>query len=382
MLNMGGKQAQAHLGFVATSDTIPPLRRCFRAALEDNEHLVLVLIDGLGWWNLQDFAAYAPNLRRLLSFGKVGELSAYTVCPSTTAAAITSLLTGVGPGATNMLSYQLYDPALSKRFDLISFRDYPHNPEDFQNQETFFERFRKAGVETFALGPKKFIGGGLTRAALRGAQYVSSEKLDLRAQQAAKHSRTGRLTYFYVAEVDHAGHGHGVGSEAWVASLEETDRAIGVLLENLPAQAGVFITADHGMINTSTENTFDLATSAIASDIKMASGEGRVMHLRLEDSKLENAKLEDARARLGEELAQLSPFTRILTRSQCAKLIRDFGSDTVRRPELLGDLVVYSGGNAQVLDRRFFRPETFLMTGVHGGLSETEMRVPVLQYRA
>lgn len=352
---------------------------------EGTRHLVLVLIDGLGWWNLQEYLSYAPTLRRLIKgelrdgvAQKVGEADmARSVFPSTTAAAITSLLTGLAPGAHNMLSYQVFDPEVRKRFNLISFEGYPGVVEQFQPQPTWFERLATRGETSFALGPKKFIGGGLTRAALRGGKYVASESLEVRACDAARVASEGRFTYFYMAEVDHAGHGHGVGSDTWLAALEEADRAVGVLLNELPSGTELIVTADHGMLNTSAEETYDLATNHESRHIVNVSGEGRVLHLRVElqDVAIVARTVEKA-------LAEFSPDSHVFTRAEAKGLFEAYNGVSVSRGDLLGDLVIVSGGSAQVLDSRFFKEQTFHMVGVHGGLSEIEMRVPLLKYRS
>lgn len=378
----------------------------------DSTHLVLVVIDGLGWWNLQEYLGHAPNLRRLMRLaphesaanpaspaspvksttpatnGNPAILSAATppaallsantarsVFPATTAAAITSLLTGLAPGAHNMLSYQVFDPQLARRFNLITFEDYPGQVEDFQNQATWFERLACRNATSFALGPKRFIGGGLTRAALRGATYIPVEALEERARQAAQVATEGVLTYLYMAEVDHAGHGHGVGSEPWLTALEVVDRAVGVLLQELHVGTEVIVTADHGMLNTAPELTYDLAASPLAKHITQVAGEGRVLHLRVASGEVSRVH-----GVLAETLAPYSADTKVLTREGTRELFAAYNRVAVARPELLGDLVIVSGGRTQVLDSRFFPSQTFQMVGVHGSLTEVEMRVPRLRY--
>ncbi len=85
--------------------------------------IVLVLIDGLGWWNLNEYLGHAPNLRALVKNAAASGQppTGRSVCPSTTAAAITSTLTGLAPGRHNMLSYQLIDPVARAKFSLITF---------------------------------------------------------------------------------------------------------------------------------------------------------------------------------------------------------------------------------------------------------------------
>lgn len=335
--------------------------------------VVLVLIDGLGWWNLNEYLGHAPNLRALVkaAIASGQTLTARSVCPSTTAAAITSTLTGLAPGRHNMLSYQLIDPVAQAKFNLITFEDYPGRTEEFQPESTWFERLHAAKIPAFALGPKKFIGGGLTRAALRGATYVPSENLEARARDAAKVSKQGGLTYFYIAEVDHAGHGYGVGSDKWVKNLEKADRAIGIMLDSLAPGVRVIVTADHGMLNTSPEVTVDLAKTAAAEFIADASGEGRVLHVHAQPG---------AAAVLQETLQTLLGQAKVLNRDQAEALFAAYNGTPVRRKELLGDVVIFAAGTGQTLDSRFFKEQVFQMKGLHGGLSESEMRVPMLRY--
>jgi hypothetical protein len=335
--------------------------------------VVLVLIDGLGWWNLNEYLGHAPNLRALVktAIASGQTLTARSVCPSTTAAAITSTLTGLAPGRHNMLSYQLIDPVAQAKFNLITFEDYPGRTEEFQPESTWFERLHAAKIPAFALGPKKFIGGGLTRAALRGATYVPSENLEARARDAAKVSKQGGLTYFYIAEVDHAGHGYGVGSDKWVKNLEKADRAIGIMLNSLAPGVRVIVTADHGMLNTSPEVTVDLAKTAAAEFIADASGEGRVLHVHAQPG---------AAAVLQETLQTLLGQAKVLNRDQAEALFAAYNGTPVRRKELLGDVVIFAAGTGQTLDSRFFKEQVFQMKGLHGGLSESEMRVPMLRY--
>lgn len=338
-----------------------------------NAPIVLVLIDGLGWWNLNEYLGHAPNLRALVKTAAASgkPLTGRSVCPSTTAAAITSTLTGLAPGRHNMLSYQLIDPVAQAKFSLITFEEYPGRVEEFQTEPTWFERLNAAKIPAFALGPKKFIGGGLTRAALRGATYVASENLDARARDAVTVSKQGGLTYFYMAEVDHAGHGYGVGSDKWVKNLEKADRAIGIMLDSLAPGVRVIVTADHGMLNTSPEVTVDLANTAAAEFIADASGEGRALHL--------HAKPGGAAA-LQVSLQTLLGPAKVLNRDETEALFATYNGTPVRRGELLGDVVIFAAGTGQTLDSRFFKSQVFQMKGLHGGLSEQEMRVPMLRY--
>ena len=423
--------APAPAAFIAPGDPSLRLDRVLPLFLGDepqhwaDKRVLLILIDGLGWWNLQEYLGHAANLRGWCRRGEAGEVGSgqgfssrfeavpgevagdgleagavrvgvgHSVLPSTTAAAITSILTGEAPGKHNMLSYELFDPRLDAQFNLINFCGYPENISDFQPHPTFFEKLGKAGLQSHALGPKKFIAGGLTQAALRGATYVSSERLESRARDAARLSRQSPLTYFYVADVDHAGHSYGVGSEKWLTALELTDRAVGICLDALEPGVEVILTADHGMLNTDPAHTLDLAKSCAANLVTGIAGEGRALHLRGNTSALHlrqalREALRDAGQRVHEgsvaqaleALPESQCGTLVLTREETAELLAAYNGTAVRRAELLGEVNIFSAGRNQVLDSRFHKPQVFKMIGLHGGLSEIEMRVPLLYYRS
>ena len=67
-------------------------------------------------------------------------------------------------------------------------------------------------------------------------------------------SRTPTLIYLYWGELDQAGHRYGAGSDEWLEQLEELNLALRRLAERSPAWAGIFLTADHGMVIVPQEN--------------------------------------------------------------------------------------------------------------------------------
>ena len=72
--------------------------------METGAHqLLLILVDGLGYELIQEYAGHTPTLRRMRDDIR----SIHTVVPSTTAAAITAFGTGERPGATNMVGFSV-----------------------------------------------------------------------------------------------------------------------------------------------------------------------------------------------------------------------------------------------------------------------------------
>lgn len=58
------------------------------------------------------------------------------------------------------------------------------------------------------------------------------------------------FVYLYSNEVDVAGHQDGVGSDSWITALSAIDNFVGQLISDLPAGTRLWVTADHGMVNS------------------------------------------------------------------------------------------------------------------------------------
>ena len=71
------------------------------AAAHDCDQVVLLVLDGLGWQQLQERRESAPALCAM----EGGAIC--TVAPSTTACALTSIATGLSPGAHGVVGYRM-----------------------------------------------------------------------------------------------------------------------------------------------------------------------------------------------------------------------------------------------------------------------------------
>ena len=63
--------------------------------------------------------------------------------------------------------------------------------------------------------------------------------------------------YFYVNELDKAGHRHGCQSPQWEHQLEELDATVQRLNAALPAGTTILLTADHGMLDVPESQRID-----------------------------------------------------------------------------------------------------------------------------
>ena len=331
--------------------------------LPQADRVCFVLVDGLGFHNLEDRSGHARTLRMWSNRGPLT-----TVAPSTTAAAITAVGTGALPGATAMTSYALRSPVTGANFSLIKWENSGVDPVRWQTHPTLFEQLvPEQADECVLVQPPEFIGSGLTECALRGARGVAAISLEDRIDAVARalRSRT-RAAYLYWGELDHTGHGKGWLSEEWVGQLEELDAAMAMLARRVPRGTLIVLTADHGMIDVT--RRFDVAReSSLAAGVSLVSGEERAVHLYTDEA-------EEVATRWREYFGS---GAMIMTKAEIGANGL-FGPLGVRAKETMGDVLVFMGGTDAVIDSRLRKAGQSFMVGVHGSLTEYEMTVPLL----
>lgn len=377
--------------------------------------LVMVLVDGLGWQMLRERAGHTPNLRRLLADSDY----LHTCAPSTTAAALTTLATGVYPGAHAMVGYAVRDPLLRGHlgaghvpgpgdvFDLITFKNSSHDPLTWQSVPTLIERANakaNAGcgpqLGAVSIGRSKFAGSGLSLAAWRGFKHIGVDALDQRPYQAYRAIKEGaKLVYLYVGELDHAGHNHGWHSDKWLEALEALDAMVGQLFRRLPAGTRIVLTADHGMVDTDRHHRIDLAKEKeLAKDVVAVAGESRFLQLYVPDDVasapaagspglgvagprgdggvVENSGREELAQSVAKRWAEFLGDRAIWVGTDPAPLM---GALSPGARAAVGDVLVALNDNWTVVDSRVQSFHATQLIGVHGSLTPVELEVPLIK---
>ena len=356
--------------------------------------IVMVLVDGRGWQMLRERAGHTPNLRRLLADSDY----LHTCAPSTTAAALTTLATGVYPGAHAMVGYAVRDPLLRGHlgaghvpgpgdvFDLITFKNSSHDPLTWQSVPTLIERANakaNAGcgpqLGAVSIGRSKFAGSGLSLAAWRGFKHIGVDALDQRPYQAYRAIKEGaKLVYLYVGELDHAGHNHGWHSDKWLEALEALDAMVGQLFRRLPAGTRIVLTADHGMVDTDRHHRIDLAKEKeLAKDVVAVAGESRFLQLYVpDDVAVENSGREELAQSVAKRWAEFLGDRAIWVGTDPAPLM---GPLSPGARAAVGDVLVALNDNWTVVDSRVQSFHATQLIGVHGSLTPVELEVPLIK---
>ncbi|GAA5151691.1 alkaline phosphatase family protein [Microbacterium pseudoresistens] len=327
---------------------------------------VLVVVDGLGMAQLRAHAGHARCLAAATARGDV----AYSVFPSTTAAALTSLLTGVAPGTHGLVGYRVLDRERRRLVNQLSGWEHERiDAAQWQREPTIFERATAAGHPAFAVGLAAYAHSGFSSATLRGARFESEKSAAERVERAIQlaDENDGALVYCYLPEADKAGHKHGVDSGEWVAALEEIDAALSVAL---PADVGMLVTADHGMIDVPRHRHLIIEEGdPMLAGVTHIGGEPRMLHVYL-----------DAAARTDEATAVWRAGTGaaadVHTRDEAIATGMFGTSVTPEASSRIGDLLVAARGTWALYDGTDADQTSQGMIGQHGSLTPEELRVP------
>jgi hypothetical protein len=339
----------------------------------DVRRVVVVLVDGMGWHLLPELAADAPLLASVLS-GGTGRLDELTCTfPSTTPTSLASLTTGVAPGEHGILGFTVKLPDTDRVLSHIFWRDDPA-PAQWQPVPTWFERLQQAGFGARAVLPAAFVGSGLTEAAYRGAQFVAANADDDYTQLVIDQLRAAPgLVYAYTAVLDTAAHAFGIGSAEWLAAGAYVDALLTRLVEALPPDAALLITADHGGLNVPKHRRIDLdADSRLSAGVRVVAGEPRVRYLHTEPG-----AACDVIAAWGE---LLNGRAEVRSRDD-AVAAGQFGPVRPEHLPRIGDVVVTCTGDTAVLASAHEPPEVAQLVGFHGAGTPAEMAIPLIAFR-
>ncbi|MGC9398940.1 MAG: alkaline phosphatase family protein [Anaerolineae bacterium] len=385
----------AHLLGVRPYHVLPPLRGDLLDDLADGvRHVVLVLIDGLGWEQLQRMLMRDDTLvfHRLAERGRLLPLT--SLFPSTTNSVLATLRTGVPPVRHGLLAYELYLREWHMAVECITFsplvepgserlKSWGLEPESFLPVPSLAQMLSVQGVLTYQIIAQHLADGTLSQMYFRGMREVythfhASDLWYTVREVLRRHRRDRFLLSVYWSAVDTLAHHHGprhgtalnevrtlsyLMERSFLDALEPMDRE-GTLLLML---------ADHGQITTPAERGIVLEDHpALAEMLRLPTlGESRAPFFYPRAG-----YLDDVRAYLSDHFAE-----QMLCLAQEEVLESGLlgpGEPYAEVQHRLGDLVGLMKGNAA-----FARDEDHLkrLSGRHGGLGAAEMLVPLLAVR-
>ena len=253
------------------------------ALTREHERVAVVLLDAFGWDFVQRHGDH-PLLRRMAIEPVASQF------PSTTAAHLTTLYTGLPVAEHGLYEWQIYEPSLDRMILPLPFVDaldgepLALDPHELVPGPTFFEQL---DVPVTALQPQAIWPSTYSGAALQGAEVIPYASFE---EAVAQLGRPG-LTYLYWDGIDAAGHRHGPSSA-------EFDAAIVVALDALERQlphGTLLVTADHGQIDVADVDLMEDAWPDLTAQLRLPpAGSARDCFLHVHEPETVVAKLADA----------------------------------------------------------------------------------------
>jgi hypothetical protein len=341
----------------------------------------LLIVDGLGWELLRQYEDDAPFLTSLAQQGR----HITSGFPSTTAASVASIGTGMTPGEHGLIGYTMALAGQSQAMNVLQWCIYGPDkqdlskrlpPEKVQPRETAFQVACADGVDVLLVAPAVHEKSGLSRASIKSGRFRSAVSAgDLVAGMVEGISSGDRVfVYGHHNELDTTGHARGCHSASWRYTLRQIDRMCRSLADALPRGATLIITGDHGMVDLAPAQKLDLADHPkLAAGVRLMAGEGRARYLYTDQGAADDV--------LGVWREVVGDRMWVLSRDE-AVAAGWFGpsvADEVRAR--IGDVVAAAHGPIGIFQRAIDSGQAGLV-GHHGSLTPAEQLVPFLTVAA
>jgi len=362
------------------------------------EAVVLFLIDGFGWRFFEKFQE-APFLKTVARDGQVEKLTAQF--PSTTAAQITTIHTGMPVGEHGIFEWIYYEPTLDAiiapllfsfagTFQRDTLKQVGAKPRQLFPTTTLYQSLKKQGVTSTIFQHREYTPSSFGDVIFSGAKSIGyktlPEALINLAEALAKSTST---SYFvlYNEKIDAISHEYGPDSPQTTAEIQ----VFLMTMENIfqKALAGnrkkilFLLTADHGQSETDPQTTIYLNRDPRFAGIEKFLKTNRQGELLVPGGSARDFFLYIQAGLVDEAQAFLT--ARLEGRAEVRK-VADLMSEGYFGPRLsprfcarAGDLVLlpYRYESVWWYEKNKHEQRYY---GHHGGLTPQEMEIPLLMW--
>ena len=363
------------------------------SAFESGRYDVVLLffIDGFGWRFFEQYQD-AAFMRHVAEHGSITKLTSQF--PSTTAAHVTTIHTGLPVGVSGVHEWIYYEPSLdmtitpllfsyagTKERDLLKKKNA--DPAKLYPPGVLYPQLRQLGVTPYVFGSHEYTPSTYSKAVMEGAElrgYKTLPEALVNVREVVNKQTGPAYIYLYFDKVDALCHEYGPTSAQVEAECQSFLWQMSQFVQKQLAGSGkrilFLMTADHGMAEVSPQRTTYLNTHPdfagferfIKTNRKgkllVPAGSARDMFLYIHDEMLDEAQAFLAKRLAGK--ADVVP-TELLMREGY------FGAElSPRFRERAGNLVVLSYLHEAVW---WYEKDRFEMKyyGHHGGLTPQEM---------
>lgn len=362
------------------------------------DRVVFFFVDAFGWRFFERYAEKYAFLRTALAHGVVSKMTAQF--PSTTAAHVTCIHTGLPVGQSGVYEWTYYEPLVDERITPLLYsyardglqretlRASGVSPETLFPHHTFYQRLQTQGIASHILQYKGYTSSTYSDIVFRGAHvhpYQSIQQALVYLSELMMAEKASPVYYFlYFDRIDELCHRCGPFSKEFEATVDTFFSAMDALFyQHVHGKLGntlLLMTADHGQVEVDPKTTYYLnkhipnierylLTNKQGHPITSA-GSPRDMFLYVKE-----AYVEDIIAELRERLAGRAEVYRTQELlDQHFFGLQEPSSTLLAR---LGNVVILPYKRETVWWYAEGKPNMHFF-GHHGGLTREEMEIPLI----
>lgn len=239
--------------------------------------VILFFVDAFGWRFFERYANKYALLKRFLEQGIVSKLTSQF--PSTTAAHVTCIHTGLDVGQSGIYEWNYYEPLIDEMIAPLLFAYAGDKTRDtlkraklpaeaYFPKHTLYQMLQARGVASYVFQSAAFTPSTPSNMLLKGASVFPYRQVSDAITQLShlvQAQKTAPAYYFvYVDTIDLIGHTRGPGSREFEQAVDAffttVERPLFALLQGKRGDTLFMLTADHGQIEVDERQTVYLNT--------------------------------------------------------------------------------------------------------------------------
>ncbi len=362
--------------------------------LDRIEKVVFVVLDGFGYRMWADFGNDTGFFGRIAKRGLLMPIT--SIFPSTTAAAITSINTGLTPLEHGLPEWIIYMREIGMIINTLPFTAYMTekytslsdlgvDSKILYDGKTVYEKLNEEGITSHTFTARNIAESAYTRLIKRGSHgnpYVHPSDAVVKLRRVLESERKKTYVNLYMDNIDSATHTYGPFTEESRAEIGAISQVFKMqLLDKIDKSAAkdtlVLVTADHGHTSINPSKTTFMnddrkLAGFLASDRGskiLPTGSPRGVFLHINESDIERAY-----AHLSEKFDGTARIMR--TRDAVSAGLFGSGKPHKKFGERAGDILILPKDHESIwYEHVKGRKQKYI--GVHGGLSKNEMLIPL-----
>lgn len=400
---------QPFYGNLSIAEVVPTILKLFgveseRATLpfpelyelaKDRQKVVMLMLDGFSYKHFIKYNHRYPTLKNLAKRGHLYPIT--SVFPSTTPAALTCLHTGLTPQEHGLPEWTVYFEEFDEIIETLPFKTWAMNHPDgllekggdptmLYNGPTVYQQLRRHDIKSYNFIYHHYAHSVYSRAVHNGSVVVPFEGGDQLMQLLKKiltEEEGPCYAFVYWGFIDSTAHDYGPDTPEHIQAMNDFfGRFEEQFLKEIdPAVANdvlLMLTADHGQVNIKGEDIINLNQySEIDKSLAYSSNGKRILPTGSPHDVflfVDPPKVDSVINFLRDELVGRAEVMTIDDAIALGLFGLNQPTETFRRR--IGNVIILPYTHHHVW-YEFFPEIPYRLLGIHGGLSEDEMIVPL-----